>query len=119
MSANKPQSAPNNGQDDGLDDLLRQLRDQPVPEPRPFFYTRVRARLDAQNALETPRASRTWLLHRPTYALLLGLLVLGVNVGVVLHFKQRLPEQPAVAATHYDAFVAEYQLDPFALPLPQ
>jgi hypothetical protein len=55
--------------------LLRQLRAQPVPPPRPFFYSRVQARLAAE-------ASRPWLpgwVRRPAYAVLLGALVLALS----------------------------------------
>ena len=54
---------------------MGQLRDQPMVQPRPFFYGRVRARL-------TPDAHRAWLpswVRRPAYALLLGALVLALG----------------------------------------
>ena len=57
--------------------LLRQLRQQPKAQPRPFFYARVRARLAAQHSQAT-----AWLpawAHRPAYAALLGALVLAVS----------------------------------------
>ena len=61
--------------DQQWEDLLRQLRTQPAPQPRPYFYTRVQARLatDARTA---------WLpgwVRRPAYALLLGALVLALS----------------------------------------
>ena len=61
------------GSDQEWQDLLGQLQRQPVPQPRPFFYARVQARLGARRA--TPL---TWL-RRPAYAALLGVLILAVS----------------------------------------
>ncbi len=57
--------------------MLRQLRQQPQTQPRPFFYARVQARLAARQA---PAAAwlPTWA-RRPAYAALLGMLVLAVS----------------------------------------
>ena len=55
--------------------LLRQLRTQPPTQPRPYFYSRVQARLAAD-------ARQPWLpgwVRRPAYALLLGALVLALS----------------------------------------
>ena len=61
--------------DPDWEDLLRQLRTRPGAQPRPFFYSRVQARLAS--------ASRQpWLpgwVCRPAYALLLGALVLALS----------------------------------------
>ena len=57
------------------EDLLRRLRTQPPAQPRPFFYSRVQARLAA-------RARPPWLpvwVRRPAYAMLLGALVLALS----------------------------------------
>ncbi len=65
------------GADQQWQDLLGQLRRQPAPQPRPFFYARVQARLSAQRATPLP-----WLpgwLRRPAYAALLGMLVLAMS----------------------------------------
>ncbi len=59
------------------DDLLRQLRQQPQVQPRPFFYARVQARLAARQAPTTTRLP-AWA-RRPAYAALLGALVLAVS----------------------------------------
>lgn len=67
--------APRPGADPEWDELLRQLRSQAVPSPRPYFYSRVQARLAAE-------ADRAWLpgwVRRPAYALLLGALVLALS----------------------------------------
>lgn len=62
--------------DDDWNDLLRQLRNQPETQPRPFFYHRVHARLAAR---ATPNASVLpgWL-RRPAYAALCGAVVLAL-----------------------------------------
>ena len=65
------------GADQEWHDLLGQLRRQPAPQPRPFFYARVQARLAARQA-----SPLSWLpgwLRRPAYAALLGTLVLAVS----------------------------------------
>ena len=61
--------------DQEWDALLRQLRTQPLAQPRPFFYSRVQARLAASTR-------QPWLpgwVRRPAYAVLLGALVLVLN----------------------------------------
>ncbi|WP_460618384.1 hypothetical protein [Hymenobacter ruber] len=58
--------------DQEWEDLLGQLRTQPQAQPRPFFYSRVQARLSAQ----TRPAWRPSWVRRPAFALLLGALVL-------------------------------------------
>lgn len=68
--------------DEEWEDLLHQLRLQKA-QPRPFFYTRVQARLTAA------RPASSWLagwVRRPAYVALLGALVLAVSGdGAVLH----------------------------------
>lgn len=61
--------------DQEWEELMRQLRTQPPVQPRPFFYSRVQARLATE-------ASRAWLpgwVRRPAYAVLLGALVLALS----------------------------------------
>jgi hypothetical protein len=58
--------------DQEWEDLLGQLRNQPLEQPRPFFYHRVQARL----ATPTHQAWRPGWVRRPAFALLLGALVL-------------------------------------------
>ncbi|GAB3870040.1 hypothetical protein GCM10028824_18100 [Hymenobacter segetis] len=60
------------GTDQEWEDLMAQLRTQPLAQHRPFFYTRVQARL----ATAPPPAWRPGWIRRPAYALLLGALVL-------------------------------------------
>ena len=70
-------SAPRPVPDEAWDDLVRQLRNQPKVHPRPFFYTRVQARLAAGAAAKS-QALPGWL-RRPVYAALLGALVLSLS----------------------------------------
>ncbi|WP_426060687.1 hypothetical protein [Hymenobacter sp. B1770] len=63
--------------DPAWDDLLHQLRHQPLARPRPFFYSRVQARLVA-TAAEDKNLLPGWL-RRPAYAALLGVLVLSLS----------------------------------------
>jgi hypothetical protein len=79
--------------DEEWKDLLHQLRLQKT-QPRPFFYTRVQARLVAA------RPASSWLagwLRRPAYVALLGALVLAVSGdGGALH--------SASAASQYSGY---------------
>ncbi|GAB3580850.1 hypothetical protein [Hymenobacter daeguensis] len=63
--------------DDAWNDLLGQLRRRPTPRPRPFFYSRVQARLAAQPPLANDLLP-AWL-RRPAYAALLGVLVCSLS----------------------------------------
>ena len=67
---------PDPSADQAWNELLRELREQPVA-PRPFFYTRLQARL-----ADTPplvAAPETGWLRRPAFAVVMALLM------VVLH----------------------------------
>jgi len=70
-------SAPRPPSDEVWDNLVRQLPGSATARPRPFFYGRVRARLDARAAAESP-ALPHWL-RRPAYAALLGALALALS----------------------------------------
>ncbi|MBT2558007.1 hypothetical protein J7E24_09440 [Hymenobacter sp. ISL-91] len=69
-----PDSADRFNADEEWEDLLRQLPASPAASPRPYFYSRVRARIEQQAAAERLPV-RTWL-HWPAYAVLLGALLL-------------------------------------------
>ncbi|SFQ61226.1 hypothetical protein [Hymenobacter arizonensis] len=63
--------------DPAWDDLLRQLRHRPAAQPRPFFYSRVQARLVAKASADK-NLLPGWL-RRPAYAALLGALVFSLS----------------------------------------
>jgi hypothetical protein len=64
------------GSDEEWQELLRQLP-QSRPQPQPFFYARVHARLSAERA--RPLAWLPSWLRRPAYAAVLGGLLLAVR----------------------------------------
>ncbi|GAA4507870.1 hypothetical protein GCM10023172_39170 [Hymenobacter ginsengisoli] len=65
------------GSDAEWQELLARLRRQPPPEPRPFFYARVQARLQAERTRPLPWLA-SWL-RRPAYVVLLAALLLAVS----------------------------------------
>ena len=60
--------------DEEWDNLLRQWRNQPQAQPRPFFYSRVRARLVAEAAAER-QLLPNWL-RWPSYAVMVLIVLL-------------------------------------------
>jgi hypothetical protein len=60
--------------DEELEKLLNQWRKQHNAQPRPFFYSRVRARLVGEAAAKR-QLLPTWL-RWPSYALMLGIILL-------------------------------------------
>jgi hypothetical protein len=88
------------------ENLMRQLRDQPAAQPRPFFYNRVNARLSGR-AANPGRALPLWVL-RPAYAALLGVIMLALSGDArALH-----PGPDATPATAADS-------EPPLAPLPR
>jgi hypothetical protein len=94
------------GSEEEWEELMSQLRLQAKAQPRPFFYTRVQARLAAERA---PRSF--WLLgwvRRPAYLALLGALILAVSgdgaalppVAAGTHYEVHPAGQPAVLLPH-------------------
>ena len=67
-------SADRTAADEEWDNLLRQWRTQPQAQPRPFFYSRVRARLVAEAAAER-QLLPSWL-RWPSYAVMLLIVLL-------------------------------------------
>ena len=76
-----PDSAPRPTADEEWENLLHQWRTQQPAQPQPFFYSRVRARLVGEAAVEH-RPLPTWL-RWPSYAVMLGLLLLLSGDGTV------------------------------------
>lgn len=87
---------------DNWDDLLGKLERLTPAEPAPFFYTRVRARLERNQ-----QSASSWIL-RPAYAIA-GLTLL-VLLNVTIAFSNHSPEPTSTESTTYDGFVAEYHL---------
>ena len=56
---------------------MRQLHNQPSARPRPFFYTRLQARIAADAPVKN-QLLPGWL-RRPAYVALLGALVMALN----------------------------------------
>lgn len=56
---------------------MRQLHNQPPARPRPFFYTRLQARIAADAPVKS-QLLPGWL-RRPAYVALLGALVMALN----------------------------------------
>ena len=56
------------------ENLLRQWRTPPDAQPRPYFYSRVRARLSPETV--APRLPVPTWLRWPAYAVMLGMLLL-------------------------------------------
>jgi hypothetical protein len=80
-----------------------QLGKLPPEIPRPFFYTRLQARLEQQ---QTTGWTPIWL-RRPAYALsAFGLIVL-LNAGALFFYSE--PATTTDDVTTYDGFVADYQ----------
>jgi len=80
------------GSDEEWEALLHQLRQQPLVQPRPFFYARVQGRL---TAAPRPAAGLLGWVRRPAYVALLGLLGLAMSGdGVVLPPAATQPASP-------------------------
>ncbi|TGE17602.1 hypothetical protein [Hymenobacter elongatus] len=77
-----PDSATRPTADEEWENVLRQWRAQQKAQPRPFFYSRVRARLVGK-ALAERQPQYTWL-RWPSYAAMLGILLLLSGDGAVL-----------------------------------
>jgi hypothetical protein len=77
MSNNSNQSA-----DQAWQKLLEQLREQPVAPAKPFFYTRLQARLAEVRPTQKPTVWPAWL-PRPAYATIIGLMTVLLHADSV------------------------------------
>lgn len=98
-----PNSHPRPNPDEEWESLLRHWQAQQPTQPRPFFYSRVRARLTGEGTTER-QALPTWL-RWPSYAAMLGIVLLLSGDGAVLpstnptnEVKPYLGDQPAALA---------------------
>jgi hypothetical protein len=89
--------------DNRWEQRFSQLGELPPETPRPFFYTRLQARLEQQQATGwTP----IWL-RRPAYALSAFGLIVVLNAGALFYYSDSATTTDDV--TTYDGFVADYQ----------
>ena len=103
---NEPTNNPN--QPDQWETDFRQWGQRSQPGPRPFFYTRLRARLD--QSVE----SAVWLpfwLRQPAYAYAAFALLVLLNAGVVAGLTT--DSAPDDAGTITNTFQDEYVIDSF------
>ncbi|MGV3558020.1 hypothetical protein [Larkinella arboricola] len=98
-----------NSEDQQWEDRFRKLKKLDRAQPRPYFYTRLEARLKARIEQSEAAAVLPWWLQKPAYALgTLGLLI-AMNVAVALW--QNRPAVPETDPGTYEAFVQDYQLN--------
>ncbi|WP_229379746.1 hypothetical protein [Fibrella forsythiae] len=86
---------------------------RPQPELRPFFYTRLQARL-AKSVEQTDWLP--WWLRKPVYAYSALLLLVLLNIGaawLTTTRSQPTPDQMATTTTH--SLVDDYDVDPVIL----
>jgi hypothetical protein len=91
-------------EDEHWEHRFNKLGDLPAETPQPFFYTRLQARLQRQQASSwTP----LWL-QRPAYALsAFGLIVL-LNAGALVYYSDSSTTATDDVTT-YEGFVTDYQ----------
>ena len=89
-----PDSATRPTADEEWENLLHQWRTQPNAQPRPFFYSRVRARLVAEEA-KGPQLLPVWL-RWPSYAVMLGIVLMLSGDGAV--------ERSVEPTNHYQVY---------------
>lgn len=95
-----------NREDQPWEDRFRKLGNLDRAQPKPYFYSRLKARIEQSEAA----AVLPWWLQKPAYALgTLGLLI-AMNVAVALW--QNRPAVPEADPGTYEAFVQDYQLNP-------
>ncbi|WP_020604714.1 hypothetical protein [Spirosoma spitsbergense] len=91
---------------------FRQWGQRPQPEPRPFFYTRLQARLNesVESATWLP-----WWLRRPAYAYsaLCMLVLLNVSVATTIANTPAADDEPTTVAS---AFQSDYSVDSTITP---
>lgn len=75
-------------------------------EPRPFFYTRLEAKMDVSR-MPQRYSSLPKFMARPTFVWSFLALVVLLNVGVVIRFSQKTVSEPQNASS----FAKEYGLN--------
>lgn len=92
---------------------FRQWGQRSQPELRPFFYTRLQARLNesVESAMWLP-----WWLRRPAYAYSALCVLLLLNVGVaatVVNAPTVTDEQTSVSSVFQDDYLVDSILTPY------
>ena len=92
---------------------FRQWGQRPQPEQRPFFYTRLQARLNqsVESATWLP-----WWLRRPAYAYSALCVLILLNVGVaatVANASTTDDEQTTVASVFQDDYSVDFTITPY------
>jgi hypothetical protein len=100
---------PNEPIDPESDRTLRALEGIERAEPRPFFFTRVQARLAQRQAV---RAGGHWAFRPALLAAWLGVVLL-LNVSVVAVYQYQLTSQEQEQAA--ESFADEWGADPATL----
>lgn len=96
----------NNDRNKKIEDILGSLDNHPKAGVPDFFYTRLKARMEA--GVEAPVVKRSWVL-RPVFALTALVAVLVINAFVIFQ-KNNSPENNNDADT-LQSIAAEYSLN--------
>lgn len=89
-----------------IDETVGALEGIKRAEPRPFFYTRLEARMDIPRMPQS-YSSLPKFMARPTFVWSFLALVVLLNVGVVIRFSQKMISEPQNASS----FAKEYGLN--------
>ncbi|WP_234734702.1 hypothetical protein [Tellurirhabdus bombi] len=99
-----------NHSDEEWEAWFSELRANESEQTRPFFYQRLRAKLEARQ-IDDLKKLPFWI-RRPSYALAgLSLLVLLNVVIGGLYYEYASVPKPTALATTQEEFVVDYQLD--------
>jgi len=89
-----------------IDETVGALEGIERAEPRPFFYTRLEAKMDFRRTQQR-YATIPKFMARPTFVWSFLALVVLLNVGVVIRFSQKTISEPQNASS----FAKEYGLN--------
>lgn len=96
---------------------FRRWGKRPQPELRPFFYTRLQARLaESVESLTESAAWLPWWLRRPAYAYSAFLLLVMLNVGAAWWTSSAQPaSDQSTTLTASTPILDDYEVDPVIL----
>jgi hypothetical protein len=89
-----------------IDETVGALEGLKRAEPRPFFYTRLEAKMDFSRT-QPSYVSLPKFIVRPTFVWSFLALVVLLNIGVVIRFSQKTISEPQNASS----FAKEYGLN--------